>query len=146
MKLDKIYKYLGIDPDVKGCTCRDEEGVCQAKWEYGGQHCFPHEYETCKQAVTWTDYPEIEEIPDSYVFNIMDIISIEGRLEYQFFGDFEEPYTFTFGSPGIRTYGKNRTIAILRLVEKMLDMDKFNAKQKNDLFYVLSYISIYQEE
>lgn len=142
MKLDKIYKYVGIDPDVKGCTCRDEEGVCQAKWEYGGQHCFPHEYETCKQAITWTDYPEIEEIPDSYVFNIMDIISKQGRLEYLFLEDYEEPYNFIFKD--ISTYGINRTIAILRLVEKMCEKDLFDTKQKNDLFYVVSYLDVYK--
>ena len=143
MKLDKIYKYLGIDPEVKGCTCRSEDGICQAKWQYEGQKCFPHEYETCKQAVTWTDYPEVEEVPDSYVFGLMDIVSTVGRLEYLCFGDYEEPYTFI--CCGVQTYGKNRTIAILRLIEKFFDLDKFDAKQKNDLFYVMSYIGGYHD-
>lgn len=144
MKLDKIYKYVGIDPDVKGCTCRNAEGICEFKWEYGGMHCFPHEYETCKHAVTWTDYPDIEVIPDSYVFSLMDIISKHGRLEYFFLEDYEEPYNFIFKD--ISTYGINRTIAILRLVEKMCEKDLFDAKQKNDLFYVVSYLGVYEED
>lgn len=145
MKLDKIYKYLGIDPDVKGCTCRDEEGVCQAKWQYGGQHCFPHEYETCKQAVTWTDYPDINvnDIPDSYIFLLQDLLCSNRIIGIRYDEDFEKPYSYN--TDNLECIGKTRNEAIFVMLDVFCKNDMFTKEQKDKLFYLMSYIGEYAE-
>ena len=143
MNLEKIYKYLEIDPSPVRCEYKDEQHICTNPvcTEYN-EKC-EYSWECCRFHKLIYEYPKIdpEAIPNNYILSIIDVL-----LPLGIKGIMDENKENILRCKRIEVKGKTRNEVILTLLEKLLEQNKFNKKQKEQLFYVISYIEMYQEE
>ena len=142
VSLEFIYKYLGIDPIPTDCKNRDHMNICRAKGKREGSLC-NHSWDSYCEYVDpvgyfYPEYPEPLEISVVHLTMLENIISNGNILQYRHNKSFEKPYSYSIH--GIEKIGKTRSEAILLLLEELCKQDKFTEEQKDELFYLVSYM------
>lgn len=87
---------------------------------------------------------DINFIPDTFIFMLQDILASGKLLKYRYDKDFEKPYCYACDH--FECIGKTRNEALFNLLEEFCKNNLFTEEQKEELFYLISYISAYEKE
>lgn len=86
---------------------------------------------------------DINNVPDTYIFMLQDLVCCNRIIGIRYNEDFEEPYDYY--SNTISVHGKTRNEALWKLVEEFCKEGIFTRDQDDKLFYIMGYISGYEK-
>lgn len=136
VSLENIFKELGIDPYFYCKYSKDYKCTNQHS-QYIGRAC-DGDCETCKEYTPVPDYPKIDNLSDYYLNILMDIMANGRCVSYICNKKEEKPYVFT--CEHYKGIGWTKHEAIFSLLENMLKGESFSKEEKDEIFYVVSYL------
>ena len=136
VSLENIFKELGIKPYF----------YCEYSKDYkcNNQHCSNYEkqcdgeYEICKYYSPKPDYPKVDNLSDYYLNILIDLIANGRCISYLCKKTEEKPYILT--CEHYKGIGWTKCEAMIKLLENMLKGDCFSNEEKDEIFYIVSYI------
>lgn len=139
--LEKLYTYIGIDPEIKSCGCNNN-GYCGLKSSpMYEDRCLPGYPEVCKDRIPIEYYPKLTTLYDSQYLALLDVICEAGVLSLSI-NTVQGAKIYRFDVDTLRTESAEKEVALLQMVEAMFEADKFNQEQKDKIFYIISYLEI----
>lgn len=136
VSLENIYKELGIEPYFYCKYSINYKCINSHSTNY--EKACDGECEICDDYIPSPDYPKVDDLSDYYLNMLVDIMANGRCISYICNKKEEKPYIFT--CEHYKGIGWTKCEAIFSLLENMLKGESFSKEEKDEIFYIVSYI------